>query len=75
MMMRADVKPYRLLKPLLHGGIYHQPGTVLYFDSRRAQWLAEQGVISMNGIVAKERSIAPQGMPARRIGGCAGCGR
>ena len=64
---------YRLLRPVTVRGILHQAGAIVALDDRTATWLAEQGAISKQGIVA--RPVAPQVKPARPVGGCMGCGR
>jgi len=65
---------YRLLRQHTHRGILHPAGSIIALNDRQAQWLAEQGVISMNGIVARPQVAQqqPARPPARR---CAGCGR
>lgn len=65
---------YRLLKAHTHRGILHPAGSIIALNDRQAQWLAEQGVVAMSGIVARPQPARQQPAPpaARR---CAGCGR
>jgi hypothetical protein len=62
-------KTYRLLKQHRVGSILHPPGSTVALSDRDADWLAAQGVIDRQVIVARS---APQVRPVRR--GCAGCG-
>jgi hypothetical protein len=64
---------YRLLRPVTVRGVLHQKGAIVALDDRIATWLAEQGAISKQGIVA--RPAASLVKPARPVGGCVGCGR
>lgn len=64
---------YRLLKEHTHHGILHPAGAIVALNDRQAQWLAEQGVIALKGVVARPTAAQPIAQkPARR---CAGCGR
>jgi hypothetical protein len=67
---------YRLLKKHKRNGIELPAGALIPLNDRQADWLAEQGVIAKSGIVARATSMpVPVVKPARRVGGCRGCGR
>ena len=68
-MMQKSVK---LTKPHTHRGNEYQPNTVLRIAAPDADWIVEQGrgvFVSDSGQAANLTTA-----PARRRGGCAGCG-